>query len=458
MAKVWGGRFEKDLDQSAIDLSFGFEVDQRLYRQDIAVNIAHTTALAKIGLLSETERDTLIEALNQLPEQFEKEILGNPQPDEDIHSCVERLVVEKCGDLGKKMHSGKSRNDQIATDMRLYLKTESKAIIALLQMVLETIVSVADSNKKIIFPGFTHLQIAQPILLSHHLLAYHEKFKRDLDRFQDGLERMDECPLGSAAMAGSNYPVDREAIAKDLGFARITQNSMDAVSDRDYMLEYTSAAAICMGHLSQISEELILWSSQLVGFITIGDEFTTGSSIMPQKKNPDMAELIRGKTGPVLADFVGLHEMIKGLPMTYNRDLQEDKPLVFHAGDTLKACLTCFAPMLSSIEFHEKVIHNSLHKGFILATEIADYLAQNGTPFREAHEITGRIVQYAEKENKSLEELTIEELARFSDQLQADISHILQYQASVDRKDVVGGTASQRVATRIKELSKQYSK
>jgi len=452
MTKLWGGRFKKGLANSAEALSYSMEADKRLYPYDIKVNMAHVKALQAAGILSQDEASALSEALEDLLARFADDYMDAELPDEDIHSCVERLLVERCGDLGKKLHTGKSRNDQVATDARLLVKDEIDQIDGLLQGFLKSLLNLAKANQEIVFPGFTHLQVAQPIMFAHHILAYIEKFQRDRERLQDARKRADFCPLGSAAMAGSNYPLDRDLLAKELGFAGVTQNSMDAVSDRDFILETLSALAIAMAHMSQLCEELIFWSSPVVGFITIGDDFTTGSSIMPQKKNPDMAELVRGKTGKFLGAFVGLHELMKGLPLTYNRDMQEDKPYLYESVDTFKLVLDCFTEMMPTITLNKAAIDESLTKGHICATEIADYLVIKGVPFRDAHEITGQVVQYADEKGMTLDQISVSEYQNFSDAIAADIQDVLTCDKAVARKALVGGTAPSQVAAQIQRL------
>ena len=454
MSKLWGGRFKKSLSHSAERLSYSMEADKRLYKYDILVNIAHVKALHNANILTDNEMDTLIQGLEKILETFPSKYLNADLPDEDIHSCVERLLIEICGDLGKKLHTGKSRNDQVATDARLYVKDELSEIESKLRLLIHALVSLADQYKFAIFPGFTHLQVAQPILFSHHILAYVEKFLRDLDRFKDAYKRTDLCPLGSAAMAGSNYPLDREFVAKELGFSGLTQNSMDAVSDRDFMLETLSALSIAMGHLSQFCEELIFWSSPVVGFVTIGDDFTTGSSIMPQKKNPDMAELIRGKTGRFLGAFVGLHECMKGLPLTYNRDMQEDKPYMYESFDSFLTVLDCFTEMIPTIELNRDAIDSALFKGHICATEIADYLVLKGVPFRDSHEITGKLVQFCEEKNCRLESIALNDFQSFSSCIEEDIYDVLTFEKAISRKSQIGGTAFTQVEMQIKRIRK----
>ncbi len=453
---VWGGRFVTSLDRDAAAFSRSFYVDKRLYRFDILTNLAHAKALLKAGIYT-TEEYTQVEAcLTQLQETFH--ILSSSQEfqDEDIHSCIERLVTEKCGEIGKKLHTGKSRNDQVITDTRLYLKEEISVIIALLDSVLKRCLELAESHLDVILPGFTHFQPAQPVLLAHHVMAYFEKFLRDRQRFLDNFESTNVCPLGSGALAGNNYDLNRLEIAKELGFKEPTRNSMDAVSDRDFMLEFCSSAAICMSHLAQWCEELVLWSSPVIEFVEIGDAFTTGSSIMPQKKNPDIAELIRGKYGRILGHVTGMHMVLKGLPLTYNRDLQEDKEKVFDTVDTLNASLTCFLKMLSSLKFNRESIQKSLEKGYVLATEIADYLVQKGIAFRVAHEITGKIVLYAIEKQKALEELQQEEFHQFSEVVDQDIYSWLNVENAVNRKSVYGGTAREQVQYQIQNAKEAF--
>ncbi len=457
MTKLWGGRFKKGLSSSAEELSYSMEFDKRLYKYDIRVNMAHVKALEKAGIVTADEKEMLLTALDDLLKSFESKYMDQDLPDEDIHSCVERLMVEACGDLGKKLHTGKSRNDQVATDARLMVKDELEKIDGLIVAFMKSLLSLAQETTSLVFPGFTHLQVAQPIVFGHHILAYVEKFKRDRDRLKDSYKRANLCPLGSAAMAGSNYPLDRDLLAKELGFSGITQNSMDAVSDRDFMLETMSGLSIAMAHMSQLCEELIFWSSPVVGFVTIGDEFTTGSSIMPQKKNPDMAELVRGKTSRFLAGFVGLHELMKGLPLTYNRDMQEDKPYMYESFDSFKLILRCFTEMMASLTFNEYAIADSLTKGHICATEIADYLVIKGVPFRDAHEITGQIVQFADQESLTLDQISVSKYQEFSSSIGEDIMDVLTFDKAVARKNVIGGTAPEQVKMQCKRLIKELT-
>ena len=455
MTKLWGGRFKKGLAQTAIDFSYSLAFDYVLLPYDIEVNRAHVLGLENANIISKKESKDLQKALADVLKEAEQHLNNDPQ-DEDVHSFVERLVIEKVGDLGKKMHTGKSRNDQVATDVRLYLKEQITAINEQIHDTLKALYEFASEHKSIVFPGFTHLQIAQPVLLSHHLLAWIEKLKRDQNRFVDAYERTDVCPLGSAAMAGSNYAVDRLMVAGELGFSDVSLNSMDAVSDRDFILDFFYAASTLTLHLSQFCEELIFWSSSVVGFITIGDEFTTGSSIMPQKKNPDIAELIRGQAGPVVGQFMALHEMIKGLPLTYNRDLQDDKKLLFRVVEVTTQVLGCFSAMVPTIQVHTAAIDTAMNTGHILATEIADYLSLKGVPFREAHEIVGKMVSHADGKGVQVHELSLTDYQSFSKAVESDIQDRLSFKAAIDQKDGSGGTSHQQVQERVKKMKEDF--
>ena len=457
MAKqqLWGGRFKQGLDEYAIDFSYSLAFDQVLLPYDVAVNKVQSLALAKAGIITIKECDQIQQSLDGILERAD-DILAQDNPDEDIHSLVERLVIEDIGDLGKKMHTGKSRNDQVATDVRMYVKDAIANINDLLHDSLHSIYEFASNHQQTIFPGFTHLQVAQPVVLGHHMLAYFEKLKRDQNRFADAFERADVCPLGSAAMAGTNYPLDRQFMAKELGFSDITLNSMDAVSDRDFILDTLYACSTLTLHLSQLCEELIFWSSSVVGFITIGDEFTTGSSIMPQKKNPDIAELIRGQTGPVMGQFIALHEMIKGLPLTYNRDLQDDKKCLFSAIDIVQSVLSCFSRMIPTIHVHLDAIEKAMNTGHILATEVADYLAKKGVPFREAHDIVGQMVQLADDKQRQIHELTLAELQSFSTVIESDISNCLSMEAAIKQKNVIGATSFEQLKMRLTQIKEDF--
>jgi argininosuccinate lyase len=455
MAALWGGRFKKPFDEDAKRLSFSLHVDQRLFPFDIRVNQAHSKALGKAGYLTAQESEALVNTLQAVGEQLSQPNHGLFENDEDIHSCIERLVTAKLGDLGKKMHTGKSRNDQVITDVRLYIKEAITTLVGQLDMLRKTLCDMADAHIGVIFPGFTHFQTAQPVLLAHHLLVYVHQFGRDKQRFLDTLKRTDVCTLGSGALAGNNYGLDRDFLAKELGFAAVSANSMDAVSDRDFLVEFLSNASLCMTHLSRFCEELVLWSSPLINFVEIGDDFTTGSSLMPQKKNPDVAELIRGKTGRVLGDAVGLIHILKATPLTYNRDFQEDKEMVFDAMDTLSLSLLCFEKMLHTLRFNEKNIAAALEKGYLLATDLADYLVFKGVPFRESHEITGKIVAYAADKQKQFSELSLDELKTFSDRIHDDVYDVFDMKKAVDMKTVHGGTATEQVRIQLNTVRKE---
>lgn len=455
MSTLWGGRFEKTLDDAAKALSYSLSFDQRLLPYDIRVNRAHIDGLTRSGYLTPTEQTSLHRALDDV-ETMGPSALAHHPDDEDVHSFVERLVIESVGDLGKKMHAGKSRNDQVATDVRLYTKDAIHTIDGLMLDTLKAVYEFANTHRKVIFPGFTHLQVAQPIVLGHHALAYFEKLQRDRHRLTHALTSADSCPLGAAAMAGTNYAIDRMAVAKALSFSSITQNSMDAVSDRDFIFDLLYSASMITLHLSQWCEELIFWSSSVVGFITIGDEFTTGSSIMPQKKNPDIAELIRGQCGSILGQFVSMHEIVKGLPLTYNRDLQDDKQLLFRVVDIMIDVLTCFSRMIPTISIQPDAIQKALNTGHLLATEMADYLVLKQVPFRDAHELVGRMVRLADSRGCQVHALPIEELQRIAPVIDHDIASWLTMDTAVNRKNVVGATSMSGVTHQLNKIKELY--
>ncbi len=452
MVQLWGGRFEKKIDQEASALSFSLAVDKRLFMYDILTNSAHANALHRAGYLTDMERDVLIHTLHALPAPH------GDEPDEDVHSYVERLVTEKAGEVGKKLHTGKSRNDQVLTDVRQFLKASLLEIMEELTMLRRVLFERAKETVDVVFPGFTHFQPAQPVSLAHHFLAYYEQFSRDHSRFKHVLLQTDVCPLGSGALAGSNYPLDRQLIAAELGFSSMSSNSMDAVADRDFLLEFLSAASICMTHLSRFCEELVLWNSPLIKFVEIGDDFTTGSSLMPQKKNPDIAELIRGKSGRILGHYVALTHIMKALPLTYNRDFQEDKQPLFDTVDTLKLCLTCFAKMIQSVVFQKEGIQMALKKGYMLATDMADYLVAKGIPFRQAHEIVGQVVLMASQKKVGLEDLSINDFKSISDIFDSDVLGVFDYVQAVNKKDIEGGTAFKQVKLQLKKIQEENSR
>jgi argininosuccinate lyase len=455
--QLWGGRFKKPLDPSAVILSYSLESDKRLVFYDIDVNKAHAKALFKAGYLTKDEHKKLTECLDNLANDFRTAPEKLYADDEDIHTCIERLVTERCGTLGKKLHTGKSRNDQVITDTRLYTKDAIQFIINELQTLITVLVDLAQEHDKVIFPGFTHFQPAQPVLFSHHLLAYVEQFFRDLDRFQQAFNTSDFCALGSGAIAGNNYNLDRHDIAKTLGFSGITNNSMDAVSDRDFIADTLHASSVCMTHLSRFCEELIIFSSPLVGLIDIGDDFTTGSSLMPQKKNPDVAELIRGKTGRVHGHWVALQTTLKGLPLTYNRDLQEDKVYLFDTIDSISASLTCFHKMIAGLSLNKKAIETALNKGYGVATDFADYLVSKGVPFREAHDITGAVVLMAIEQQKQLHELSLTQLKTLHSAIDVDVFNYITFQAAVSAKSIEGGTAPSSVKQQLEKIKRRMT-
>jgi argininosuccinate lyase len=419
--KLWKGRFSKAANSSAEAFNASIETDQRLYKQDIQGSMAHALMLGRQGIISMEEAEAIRISLREILEDIENGKVEFTIEQEDIHMNIETLLTQRIGDAGKKLHTARSRNDQVATDLRLYQKEEIHKVQALLQDLIDTLENLAEEHKETVMPGYTHLQRAQPVTLAMHLCAYVEMFKRDLDRFRDCLKRTDLLPLGAGALAGTTYPIDREFVAKELGFSGICENTMDAVSDRDFAIEFVSCCAMTMMHLSRLCEELILWNSTEFSFIEMDDAFSTGSSIMPQKKNPDMAELIRGKTGRVYGDLFALLTIMKGLPLAYNKDMQEDKPPLFDAGDTLKDCLSILTQVIRTMEIKTQNMEKAANSGFMNATDAADYLVKKGLPFRDCHEIIGKMVLYCINENKNLDDLTLEEFKNFSSLFEADI-------------------------------------
>ena len=438
MAQLWGGRFTKQTDAAvkAFNDSIGF--DKRLYRQDIQGSMVHARMLGKQGILTEEDCRAIQEGLEGILSDIESGKLVITSEYEDIHSFVEANLIDRIGDAGKRLHTGRSRNDQVALDMRLYTRDAADEIRGQVLHLLKTILEIMEANKETFMPGFTHLQKAQPTTLAHHLGAYFEMLRRDYTRISDCRVRMNECPLGAGAMAGTTYPLDREYVAGELGFACATRNSMDSVSDRDYLLEFLSDLSILMMHLSRFSEELIIWNSNEYRFVEMDDAFSTGSSIMPQKKNPDICELVRGKVGRVYGDLMSLLTAMKGLPLAYNKDMQEDKEPAFDAIDTAAACIPLFAEMLRTIRFNKKVMETSAMRGFTNATDAADYLVGKGVPFRDAHGIIGRLVLHCISLDKGIEELTLDELRAFSDQFGEDVFEAISLRACVNRRLTAG--------------------
>ena len=438
MAQLWGGRFTKETDQLVYNFNASITFDQKFYKQDIAGSIAHVTMLAKQGILTEQERDDIIRTLQEIQADVESGKLVITSEYEDIHSFVEANLIDRLGDTGKKLHTGRSRNDQVALDMRLYTRDEVLHTDALLEELLQTILKIMEENTETIMPGFTHLQKAQPITLAHHMGAYIDMFKRDRLRLHDIYERMNYCPLGSGALAGTTYPLDRAYSAKLLGFYGPTLNSMDGVSDRDYLIEYLSACAIIMMHLSRFSEEIIIWNSNEYQFVEIDDAYSTGSSIMPQKKNPDIAELVRGKTGRVYGALMSLLTTMKGIPLAYNKDMQEDKELSFDAMDTVKGCIALFNGMLATMKFNKDRMRSSANKGFTNATDAADYLVKHGVPFRDAHGIIGKIVLYCIDKGIAIDDMSLDELKAICPVFEEDIYEEISMETCVNNRLTVG--------------------
>lgn len=421
MDKLWAGDLHKALDKNADDFNSSIHVDSRMYSQDIRGSMAHATMLGAMGIISQKDADTIIDGLGDILDDLDAGKLEIDQEAEDIHTFIENELTSRIGEPGKRLHTARSRNDQVATDLRLYLRDESGEIIQLISKVLEAIIDQAQEHKTTIMPGYTHLQRAQPVSFAHHILAYAMMLTRDITRIKDCVKRMNHNPLGSCALAGTTYNTDRYMTARSLGFNGITMNSMDGVSDRDFCIELLSAMATVMMHLSRFSEELILWSSWEFKFVELDDSFTTGSSIMPQKKNPDIAELVRGKTGRVYGDLVTMLTMLKGLPLAYNKDMQEDKEAVFDAIDTVKMCLTVFAPMIRTMKVLPENMLKAAGHGFINATDLADYLTKKGMPFRTAYKITGDLVAWCTHEGITLSQVPMEKYKELSDLFQEDI-------------------------------------
>ena len=450
--KAWGGRFEKELDAIAASFSASVDVDGRLWPQDIDGSIAHVQMLADQKILSSEDAKQIIAGLETIRGSIERGEFAWDESKEDVHMNIESALTEAIGEAGGRLHTGRSRNDQVATDMRLWARDACESTVADIDAFLEVLVDKAEAHIDYLLPGYTHLQRAQPIRLAHHIMAWAEMLDRDRGRLVDAATRMNESPLGSAALAGTTFPVDRQATAAALGFSRPMRNSLDAVSSRDFLLEAVSALAICSVHLSRIAEELVLWSSQEFAFMQMSDAFTTGSSIMPQKKNPDMPELVRGKTGRVVGSLVNLLVMLKGLPLTYNRDLQEDKAPVFEAFDTIHGCLAVLSGAVASASFDKGRMESALEAGFLDATEVADWLANRGVPFREAHHVAGRLVHLAAQQDKTLPELSLEDFQAEHAAFDDTVFAALDMETAVERRDVVGGPARQRVSAAIAEL------
>lgn len=457
MAQLWGGRFTKQTDQMVYDFNASILFDQRLYRQDIEGSMAHVKMLAKQKILTDGERDEILQGLASILADVESGALAITSEYEDIHSFVEANLIARIGDVGKKLHTGRSRNDQVALDMRMYVREQVQKTDGLLKELLEVLLGIMEKNISTYMPGFTHLQKAQPVTLAHHMGAYFEMFRRDRERMADIYRRMNYCPLGAGALAGTTYPLDRDYTAKLLGFAGPTRNSMDSVSDRDYLIEYLSALSTVMMHLSRFSEEIIIWNSNEYRFVEIDDSYSTGSSIMPQKKNPDIAELVRGKTGRVYGALTGLLVTMKGIPLAYNKDMQEDKEGTFDAIDTVNSCLPLFAGMLETMSFRRDVMEASAKNGFTNATDVADYLAGRGVPFRDAHSISGRLVLACIAADKALDDLTLEEFRAESPVFDEDIYEAISMKTCVEKRLTYGAPGEEMMRRVIAEC-REYLK
>ncbi len=449
--KVWGGRFREDIHELVDRFNSSISFDRRLYAQEITGSIAHCRMLAKQEIISDEDATQMISALAEIKRGMDRNEFPSDEAYEDIHTLVEKSLVEKVGVLGEKLHTGRSRNDQVSLDLRMYVRESISRVVDLVKEMQRVLVDLAEKNIDLIIPGYTHLQRAQPVLLAHHLLAYFEMLKRDRQRFQENLKRVNVLPLGSAALAGSTFHLDREEVAKELDFDALSDNSMDAVSDRDFVLEYLFASSVLMMHLSRLSEELVIWSSQEFGFITLPDAFCTGSSIMPQKKNPDIPELIRGKTGRVYGHLMALLTTMKGLPLTYNKDMQEDKEALFDTVDTVEYCVMIYNLLLKEISFDGEKMRKAAEEGYLVATDMADYLVRKGMTFRQAHETVGKMILFAIDQKKELHQLTLKEMKGFTRHITKDVYEWLDPVVSVKRRDIPGGTAPKMVKRSIKK-------
>ncbi len=457
MAQLWGGRFTKQTDQLVFDFNASITFDKRLFHEDVNGSIVHATMLAKQGILTEEERKSIVEGLTGILEDVDDGTLAIDETQEDIHSFVEATLIDRIGDAGKKLHTGRSRNDQVALDMRLYTRTRVAETDGLLKKLLEALLDTMENNLDTYMPGFTHLQKAQPITLAHHYGAYFEMFKRDRQRLADIYKRMNYCPLGAGALAGTTYPLDREYTARLLRFEGPTLNSIDSVADRDYLIEFLSALSTIMMHLSRFSEEIIIWNSNEYQFVELDDAYSTGSSIMPQKKNPDIAELVRGKTGRVYGALMALLTTMKGLPLAYNKDMQEDKEMAFDAMDTAADCITLFTGMIKTMRFRKDRMAKSAMNGFTNATDAADYLVGKGVPFRDAHGIIGRLVLYCIEKDTSIDALSLEELRSISDKFDEDIYDAISLKTCVEKRLTIGAPG-EKMMKQVIEKNKEYLK
>lgn len=454
MEKPWAGRFKEKTEKTAENFTSSVSFDKRLWKYDIEGSMVHAKMLRKQKIISSKDAESILRALDKIKQEIQKGRFKFSGGLEDIHMNIEYALIKEIGVAGGKLHTSRSRNDQIALDLRLFLRDEIKEILKLIKNFQRVFVTLAEKYIDVVIPGYTHLQKAQPVLLSHHLLAYLDMFERDRERFEDCMKRVNVLPLGSAALAGTTLPIDRKYVARLLKFPAISRNSIDAVSDRDFVIEFLSASSLLMVHMSRLAEELVLWSSEEFGFIELPEAYSTGSSIMPQKKNPDVPELIRGKSGRVFGHLLTVLVVLKGLPLAYNRDLQEDKEPLFDTVDTVKACLSVLTKMMPKIRFNKMIMKKAAEEGFLTATDLAEYLVRKGLPFREAHKITGKIVKYCSEKKKNLADLDMKELKKFSRMIEKDVFDYLGIEVSINRKGSYGGTARKRVLTRIKEIKK----
>ena len=455
MAQLWGGRFTKETDKLVYNFNASLSFDSKLYKQDITGSMAHASMLAKQGIIEEQEKEEILKGLKSILEDIENKKLEFTEEYEDIHSFVEANLIDRCGDVGKKLHTGRSRNDQVALDMKMYVRDEIGEIDLLLKELLTSIYKIMSENVHTYMPGFTHLQKAQPVTLAHHFGAYFEMFKRDRSRLADAKKRLNLCPLGSGALAGTTYPLDRAYTAEVLGFDGPTLNSMDSVADRDYLIETLSALSTVLMHLSRFCEEIIMWNSNEYRFVEIDDGYSTGSSIMPQKKNPDIAELVRGKTGRVYGALMSILTTMKGIPLAYNKDMQEDKEFTFDAIDTVKGCIALFNGMISTMVFNKDNMEKSAKNGFTNATDAADYLVNNGVPFRDAHGIVGRLVLHCIDKGISLDEMSLEEYQEISPVFKEDIYEAISMKNCVEKRNTIGAPGAE-VMTKVLALHKKY--
>ncbi len=458
MEKMWAGRFQKALNKKADDFNSSLHFDCRMYQQDIKGSMAHATMLAKQGILPQAEVDQIIDGLEGILQDIESGKLSFESDAEDIHMFIEAELTNRIGEAGKRLHTARSRNDQVAVDIRLYLRDEAERVKTLIKQLIETVVKKAEESADVIAPAYTHLQRAQPISFGHQLMAYAMMFLRDIQRIKDGVKRMNYSPLGSCALAGTTYPTDRAFTAQKLGFDGVMQNSIDGVSDRDFCVELLSAFALLMTHLSRFSEEIILWSSWEFKFIELDDSYTTGSSIMPQKKNPDMAELVRGKTGRVYGDLMAMLTTLKGLPLAYNKDMQEDKEAVFDGLDTVKACLEVFTPMIATMKVNKENTYRAAQKGFINATDLADYLAKKGMPFRSAYKIVGQIVAKCIETGRVLDNFPLEEYQRYSQLFKDDLYEEISLESCVNKRNSEGGASPDSVRKQVLFVKEEVKK